>query len=314
VSAITSPIGVASGQRVAEETSLRLAEKPAPNLIRSFREVGWRYLVAVVAVGFAVFPFLFVFLGSVNPDDTIASGDLLPKTYSLRHYRWLFTHPTDPYPLWLRNTLLLSVFTALGTIIVCALGAFAFSRLRFNGRRPGLLALLLCQMFPQTAMVVALYLMSLKVNSVFPALGLGSIPWVVAVYLGGALAGNLWLSKSFFDTLPIELDESAKVDGATHAQTFFRIILPLVAPILATIFIFSFIAAFNEIAVASALLNGNPKKFNLANGMAQFVQGREQNYGRFAAGVVIAGVPVMCVFLYLQKFLVSGLTSGAVKG
>ncbi len=312
MSSIASPV-TATGSTTPVQIELVTTARP-PRRRSWFREVGWRYIVAAFAILFAVFPFLFVLFGSVNTDDTIASGNLLPSSVSLRHYRWLFTHPNDPFPRWVLNTLFLAFFTAFGTILISALGAFAFSRLRFKGRRPGLIALLLCQMFPTLAMLTALYLISLNVNKVFPALGVGSLPWVVLLYLGGALAGNLWLSKSFFDTIPIELDESAKVDGATHAQTFFRIILPLVTPILATIFIFSFIATFNEIGVAAVLLNGNPNKFNIANGMAQFVQGREENWGRFAAGVVLSGVPIMLVFFFAQRFLVSGLTAGAVKG
>jgi arabinogalactan oligomer / maltooligosaccharide transport system permease protein len=309
VSSVLSPVASA----VTTGSSANTLAGPTKRS-RWFRDVAWRYVVAIIASIFAVFPFLFVLLGSVNSDDTIASGDLLPSKFSFRHYRWLFSHPSDPYPYWLRNTMLISTFTALGTVVLCAVGSFAFSRLRFKGRRPGLLALLLCQMFPQTVMLVALYLISLSVNKSFPAFGQGNWYWIVLIYLGGALAGNLWITKSFFDTLPIELDESAKIDGASHTQVFFRVLLPLIAPILATIFIFAFIAAFNEIAVASALLSGNPKKFTLPNGMEQFVQGREQNWGRFAAGVVIAGVPVMLIFQYAQRFLVSGLASGAVKG
>jgi arabinogalactan oligomer / maltooligosaccharide transport system permease protein len=313
----TTPLDSIAGsaQRVTRETVATTAPpKLAPKGVRWFREIGWRYVVGLIAVLFAVFPFLFVLSASLNRDDTLSGGGLIPSRFSFRHYKWLFQNSSAPYPSWLRNTLVLSVCTAAGTVLVCACGAFAFSRLRFKGRRPGLTALLLCQMFPAMLMTVALYLMSLRVNSVFPALGIGSLGWVIAVYLGGALAGNVWLTKSFFDTLPIELDESARVDGASHAQIFFRIILPLAAPILATIFIFSFIFVFNELPIAGALLRGDPNKFTLPYGLQQFVQGREQNWGRFAAGVIIAGVPVMLIFQFLQRFLVSGLTSGSVKG
>jgi arabinogalactan oligomer / maltooligosaccharide transport system permease protein len=282
--------------------------------MRWFRETGWRHVVGALAAFFALFPFLFVLSASFNSDDTLSSQSLIPTKITGRHYRWLFTHPKDPYPKWLTNTVVIGIATAIGTVVVAALGAYAFSRLRFAGRRPGILALLLSQMFPSLLLVVAVYLLLLNVGDTFPAIGLGTKVGVILVYLGGALGGNVWLMKSFFDTLPFELDESAKMDGATHAQTFFKVILPLAAPILATIFFFSFIFTVNEYPVAAALLQGNPDKFTLPYGLSQFIQGRDANWGRFAAGAVLAGVPIMLVFQFVQRFLVSGMTSGAVKG
>jgi arabinogalactan oligomer / maltooligosaccharide transport system permease protein len=314
VTAPSNPIGQTVSTSDANKIAVAKQKKVAPKWVRSFRDVGWRYVVAVIACLFAVFPFLFVVLGSFNADDTIASGSLLPKTFTLRHYKWLFNHPEAPYPLWMRNTYVVSLGVAFGTVFLCALGAFAFSRLRFRGRRPGLLTLLLCQMFPQILMITALYLISLNVHDVFPALGVTRHVWLVLIYLGGAMAGNVWLTKSFFDTVPMELDESAKVDGATHTQTFFRIVLPLATPILATIFIFAFISAFNEIALANVILGGESRRFTLTTGMNQFIASREQNWGRFAAGVVMASIPVLIIFRFAQRFLVSGLTSGSVKG
>lgn len=287
---------------------------PRPSPTQRFRQTGWRHLVGLIAVVFALFPFLFVLAASLNDDDTLAGQSLIPRSLTLRHYGWLFTHPEAPYPRWLLNSVVIATGTATGTVVVAACGAYAFSRLRFRGRRPGLVALLLAQMFPTVLLVVAVYLLLLNLGESFPAIGLGTRLGVVLVYLGGALGGNLWLMKSFFDTLPSDLDESAKVDGASHFQTFRMIILPLAAPILATIFFFSFIFTINEYPLAAALLQGNPKGFTLPYGLSQFIQGRESNWGRFAAGAVIAGVPIMLVFQVVQRYLVSGLTSGAVKG
>jgi arabinogalactan oligomer/maltooligosaccharide transport system permease protein len=290
------------------------ARGPRPSLARTFRETGWRHVVGLAACVFALFPFVFVLAASLNADDTLAGQSLLPRDLTFRHYRWLFTHPEAPYPKWLFNSIFVAVFTASGTVIVAACGAYAFSRLRFTGRRPGLVALLLAQMFPTLLLVVAVYLLLLNLGESFGAIGLGTRVGLILVYLGGALGGNLWLMKSFFDTLPFDLDESAKMDGASHFQTFVLVILPLAAPILATIFFFSFIFTINEYPLAAALLQGNPDGFTLPYGLSQFIQGRESNWGRFAAGAVIAGVPIMLVFQVVQRYLVSGLTSGAVKG
>ena len=281
---------------------------------RWFREIGWRHLVGLTFVAFAVFPFLFVLSASLNRTDTLSDQSLIPGKPTLRHYRWLFSNPDAPYPRWLVNTLVIAVGAATLTVLLAAMGAYPISRMRFKGRKPGLMFLLLSQMFPSTLMVVAIYLLMLDLGKISPAIGTGTRLGVILVYLGGALGGNVWLMKSFFDTLPTDLDESARVDGASHLQIFVRIILPLAAPILATIFLFSFIFTLNEYALASALLRGDPKQYTLAYGLSQFVQGRDQNWGRFAAGAIIAGVPVLMLFQFLQRYLVSGLTSGAVKG
>jgi arabinogalactan oligomer/maltooligosaccharide transport system permease protein len=127
---------------------------------------------------------------------------------------------------------------------------------------------------------------------------------------------NTWLMKGFFDTIPSSLDESAKVDGATHGQIFFRIILPLAAPILAVMFLLGFIFAINEYILASAILGqGDPSHFTLAVGLSRYLlDGFTERWGPFAAGSILAGVPVIILFIFLQRYIVSGLTQGAVKG
>jgi arabinogalactan oligomer / maltooligosaccharide transport system permease protein len=153
------------------------------------------------------------------------------------------------------------------------------------------------------------------VKSMFPAIGLGSTWGLILIYLGGALGVNTWLMKGFFDTLPKELDESAKVDGATHAQIFFRIILPLGAPILAVIALFSFITSQAEFLLADVILGQNNDQRTLAVGLSRYIlAGFSNRWGVFAAGALIGALPVVVVFLFLQRFIVSGLTSGAVKG
>jgi arabinogalactan oligomer/maltooligosaccharide transport system permease protein len=146
--------------------------------------------------------------------------------------------------------------------------------------------------------------------------GLGTGAGLALVYLGGALGVNTWLMKGFFDTIPRDLDESAQVDGASHNQVFFRIILPLVAPILAVVFLLSFIFLLNDFVLASAVLGqGDPEGFTLSVGLFRYLSDQfNQRWGPFAAGALMAGVPVVILFLFLQKYIVSGLTQGAVKG
>jgi arabinogalactan oligomer/maltooligosaccharide transport system permease protein len=150
---------------------------------------------------------------------------------------------------------------------------------------------------------------------VFPALGLGSRLMLLIIYLGGALGVNTWLIKGYLDTIPRDLDESAIIDGASHAQIFFRIILPLAAPILAVVALITFVFTLNEFLVASAVLGqGSDTQFPLSVGMFRFIDDQGEQWGQFTAGSVLAGAPVVVLFLFLQRYIVSGLTSGAVKG
>lgn len=289
--------------------------RPPTKFQRWLRDKAWRHAVGIGFSIFAMFPFLFVLSASLNKTDTLSEQSLFPSSPSLVHYRWLFTHPTEaPFPRWLLNTVIVGLVTAAATVFLAALASYPISRMRFQGRKVSLMTLLLSNMFPNTLLATAIYLLVLDLGDINKNLGVGTKLALILVYLGGALGGNVWLMKSFFDTLPIELDESAKVDGGSHALIFFKIILPLAKPILATIFFFSFIMSFNEYVLASALLRGDPNDFTLAYGLQQFVAGRDSHWGPFAAGAIIAGLPILIVFRFVQKYLVSGLTSGAVKG
>jgi arabinogalactan oligomer / maltooligosaccharide transport system permease protein len=280
---------------------------------RWWRELGWRYVVAFLALVFALFPIVWVFSASVNPTGTLSGQRLIPEGANLSNYQRLFDG-SIPYMQWYVNTLVVAGTAALGTVFLCALGAYAFSRMRFTGRRFGLLSLLLIQMFPQLLAVVALFLLMLRIGEIFPAVGLGSRLGLICIYLGGALGINTWLMKGFFDTIPTDLDESAKVDGATHAQIFFRIILPLAAPVLAVIGLLSFIFSVNEFLIASVILT-DESSYTLAVGLARFIGERfDLRWGPFAAGTILGGIPVILLFAFLQRYIVSGLTQGAVKG
>jgi arabinogalactan oligomer/maltooligosaccharide transport system permease protein len=216
---------------------------------------------------------------------------------------------------WFKNSLVICLATGFTTVLLASMAAYAFSRLRFRGRRIGLLSILLIQMFPSSVAVVAIYVIMQKVGEVFPAIGLGTLAGLLLVYLGGAMGINAWLMKGFFDTIPKELDESAKVDGATHLQIFRKIILPLAVPILIVVFLISFLTTMNELVLAQNLLRGSEHSYTLAVGLSGFVQqGFESRWGPFAAGSLIGAIPAVIVFFIAQRYIVSGLTAGAVKG
>ncbi len=284
----------------------------------------WRHLIALVAVLFALFPIAYVVSAAFNADQTLGGATLIPRDVTLENFSQLLSgevagRPGDPptsipFARWYANTMLVATGTAVLTVLLGALAAYAFSRFRFKGRRMGLLALLLIQMFPQLLLVVAIYLIVLHTGDVFGFIGLNTLTGLMLVYLGGVMGVNVWLMKGFFDTIPAELDESARVDGATPAQVFWGVILPLAAPVLAVIGLFSFIGVINEFVIASVLLQ-TEDQFTLTRGLFRFIDAQySEHWGAFAAGVLLAAPPVVLLFLFLQKFIVSGLTAGSVKG
>jgi len=281
-------------------------------VIRWFRLVGWRHLVAIVAVLFSLFPIVFVLSAALNPLGTLSSTDLTPTGFTLDNFVNLFDR--FPFLTWYFNSILIATVSALTAVMLSALAAYAFSRMRFRGRRTGLMSLLLIQMFPQFLAIVAIFLTFTRISEYWPAIGFNT-PWaLILLYMGGALGVNTWLMKGFFDTVPRSLDESATVDGATHTQIFVKILLPLVAPILAVTGLLIFIATINEFLMANVFLTDLDSK-TLALGLFGMVAGeRNNNFGMFAAGSLLTAIPTLVVFRFLQRYIIGGLTAGAVKG
>jgi arabinogalactan oligomer/maltooligosaccharide transport system permease protein len=297
---------------MATETSTLPRRRPF-RFGRWFTQTGWRHVIAIVMVVFAVFPLLYVLSASLNPAGSLVGSNNLFSTVSVENYVNLFHNPDQPFGQWFVNTLVIGFTTAIATVLLGAMAAYAFSRMRFSGRRVGLLSLMLIQMFPQFLAVVAIFLLLSAIGDVFPALGLGSQLGLILVYLGGALGVNTYLMYGFFNTVPTSIDEAAKIDGASHAQIFFTIILRLVAPLLAVVGLLSFIATTGEYVIASIVLT-DPSTQTLAVGLYTMVsQQFSNNWAIFSAGAVLAALPVMVVFLLLQKYIVGGLTAGSVK-
>ncbi|MEP7763622.1 sugar ABC transporter permease [Sanguibacter sp. 25GB23B1] len=278
---------------------------------RWWREVGWRYVVGVLAIAYAGFPILYILSASVSDGGTLTGSTSLFTSFSLENFVAL---GDTRFWTWTVNTLVIGTITAIGTVLMGAAAAYAFSRFRFTGRRLGLTSLLVIQMFPQVLAFVAVFLLLLSLGEVVPVLGLNSRLALIMVYLGGALGVNTFLMYGFFNTIPAELDEAAKIDGATHAQIFWTIILRLVAPILAVVALLSFVGTFSDFLLAKLILQSE-QNWTLAVGLYQWVSDQlSANWGIFAAGAVISAIPVVALFIFLQKYIVSGLTAGAVKG
>ena len=302
--------GATKAQSLAVPT---VAEAKRPRS-RAGGGVWWRHALAVMALIWSLFPIVFIVSAALNPGGSLETSELLPKSFGMVNFDTLFNDANRPFLTWYKNSLIISMVGATASVFIGACAAFAFSRLRFMGRRPGLLALLLLQMFPALLAFVALYTTFVVVGDILPAIGLNT-PWgLILAYLGGAMGANVWLLKGYFDTVPRELDEAAKVDGASHARIFFTMTLRLVMPILVTVFMLSFVGLFSEFLLASIFLQ-NVDSQTLGVGLYSMTIGRERNslFGQFSAGALLASLPVVLLYLGFQKQLVGGLTQGSVK-
>jgi arabinogalactan oligomer/maltooligosaccharide transport system permease protein len=271
-------------------------------------------LVGVTVSLFALFPLYLVIISSFNPTGSLKITSFIPTEISFINYKKLFNDPTIPYLIWMKNTVVISTVVAILSVIIGASSAFAFSRLKFKGKKVGIQLLFLIQMFPAILALSAVYVIMERVYNFAPAFGLGTQPGLLLVYLGGAMGVNIWLLKGFVDSIPLELDEAAKVDGASAMQTYWQIFIPLAAPILAVVSLLSFIGTFNEFILARLFLIDMNSR-TVAVGLQSFIGGQySQNWGAFAAGSIIASVPIVIIFLSLQKYIISGLTAGSVKG
>lgn len=271
----------------------------------------WRVAVILVGIAYALFPVLWIASASFNPTGSLSGQPLIPTNPTLDNYRTLFERD---YWLWMRNSILVATVTAVLSVLVSAVSAYAFSRFRFRGRRSLLLTVFLVQVFPNTLSMVATFLLIQLIGQYFPFFGLNSLGGLILVYLGGAMGINTWLMKGFFDTVPRDLDESAKIDGATDWQIFWQIIMPLVRPILAVVGILSFVGTYGDYLLALVLVN-KEEWYTLAMGLSVFIgDNYSQRWGAFAAGALIGAVPIVVIYLVLQDFIVGGLTQGAVKG
>ena len=275
------------------------------------KQVGWKHLLALAVIVYCLLPLLYVLSTALQENATLTGSNNLFASFSLANFAAL---GKTKFWTWALNSLLVSGVTAIGAVIMGACAAYAFSRFRFRGRRATLTFLLLVQMFPQMLAFVAIYLLLLAIGEVFPSIGLNSLLTLICVYLGGALGGNTFLMYGFFNTIPKSLDEAARIDGASHAQIFWGIIMRLVTPVLAVVGLLSFVSTFGDFVIAQVVLQ-DESKLTLAVGLFQWAADeRNAPWGQFAAGAVVAAVPVLLLFLFLQRYIVSGLTAGSVKG
>lgn len=276
------------------------------------------FLLAFTLV--AVYPVLWVLALALSGQQSVGLVDLpmdptfferlraiipIPAHVSVSNFTEVWTDQS--FGRWLFNSAVVSLMTtALGVFLACT-AAYAFSRFRFPGRNMGMLTFLVSQMFPGTLMLIPLYIIIVK------GLGLGNTYFgLVIVYATTAIPFCVWMLKGYFDTIPYDIEESAIIDGASRQVIFLRIILPLAKPAIAITALFSFMTAWNEFILASVFMEAE-ENYTAPVGLRFFVGGFSSQWGYFAAGSVLVSLPVVVLFIYLQKYLVSGLTAGSVK-
>ena len=274
----------------------------------------WRHIFIIFMMLFAILPLYIVIMSSLNGTGVLSTSFLYGQNITLENYRTLFNSDEIPFLRWVINSVTLAGANAVISVIIGVMAAFAFSRLKFKGKRMSLRLLLLIQVFPSFLALAAIYVIMERVYKIFPAIGIGTVWGLLLVYLGGSMGANAWLLKGFLDSVPMELDEAAKIDGASPSQIFRLIFLPLSIPILVVTAILTFIGTFNEFVLASIFLTDVDAR-TIAVGLQSFVgSSLGKNWGAFAAGSVLASIPLVAIFLSLQKYIVGGVTAGAIKG
>ncbi|MCV6825835.1 MULTISPECIES: maltose ABC transporter permease MalG [Halocynthiibacter] len=275
-----------------------------------------------VFIALVMFPFLMVVSISFR-EGNFTTGEIFPQNPTLEHWYLAFgldytradgTVVTPPYPvlLWMWNSVKIGLIASVGIVSLSTISAYAFSRIKFRGRFALLDSLFIIQMFPTTLALVALFAIFDGLGEVSPALGIDSHWTLILTYMSG-ITLHVWTIKGYFDNLDPAMDKAAQVDGASPWQTFRYIFLPLAVPIIAVVFVLSFIGVVNDYPIASVLLRSEDN-MTLAVGSRLYLNEFKYLWGDFAAAAILSGLPITVVFLIAQKYLVSGLSDGAVKG
>lgn len=272
------------------------------------------HLTLIVACAISVYPVLRVVTISLRPNDTLLTTSLriIPENATLDNYKEvLFGNPAQhrrsDFFLWLWNSFSIVMVTSIISVALAAVSAYAFSRFRFRGRSPALVFLFTTQMIPAGMLLLPLYVMLARLKMINTSLGL------IIAYSVSSVPLTIWMLKGYYDTIPVDLEEAALIDGASRIGVLTRIILPLSSPSLAIAFLFSFMGGWSEYLVARVVLQKN-EIYTWPLGIFTYAQQFTVAWGKFAAASVLIAVPVMALFLYSSKWLISGLTLGSVKG
>jgi len=265
------------------------------------------YAVLIVFTVIAVYPILRVISISLRPGNLLhtTSLRLIPQNATLESYRVLFFE--KPFLRWLLNSTVVSGMVTILGVSLASTAGYAFSRFNFKLKEVGMISVITTQMFPVTMLLIPLFVMLIHLHLYDTFLGL------VIAYSATVLPFCIWQMKGYYDTIPVSLEEAARIDGTTHFGAFYRIVLPLASPALVITALFSFMGSWSEYLVAAVILNDR-RLFTLPLGLKQFQSNFDTEWGLYAAGAVVVSIPVILLFLFLSRWLISGLTLGSVKG
>ncbi|MVB12505.1 Maltose transport system permease protein MalG [Caprobacter fermentans] len=265
------------------------------------------HLELIMVALFVLIPILWIVLSSFNPGDSLASSSLIPKKLTLYNYARLFKETN--YPVWFKNSFLISTMNAAVSVVLIMITAWIVSRFHFKGRRSGLIGLLLLSMFPNFLSMTALY-------TLYLTLGLLNHPLaLVIIYSAGAIPYNVWLVKGYLDGISKEIDEAAYIDGCSYFSTFLKIILPMSKPIITYCAVSQFMLPWMDFIMPSLLLSTDNDNTTVAIGLYNMISGKENDkFTMFAAGAILIAVPITILFILFQKYLVQGVAAGANKG
>jgi ABC-type maltose transport system permease subunit len=276
--------------------------------------MGIRYFIALILIIFAIFPAIWVISAAINPAGTLTNPQIIPDRANLNNFDTLLNSDYYPFKSWMFNSLYIATVSTALVVMITTLSAYAISRFRFVGRPHLVRGILIINVFPGVVSMVALYSMIQQVGVHFPLISLDSHASLIVIYVSGAMGINVLLVKGFLDSIPTELDEAALIDGASHWLVFWRIIIPLAKPIMVTISILTFMAIYGDFVLPRILINSTDK-LTVMVGLNLFQAERfAQDWGVFTAGAILAAIPVICAYLVLQKYIISGLTTGSIKG
>lgn len=296
------------------ELPIAAERRPTSPLLRKLPGLLFRYAVAIILILFAVLPALWIVSASLNPAKSLIGGTFFPENPGLINYEELLTNTFFPYLTWLFNSVKIATISTLLTVFLTCLSGYTLSRFRFRGRSSLMMAILILNVFPSVLAMVAIFSMLQQLGLFISWLGLDTHTALILIYVTGSSGINVLLVKAYIDSIPLELDESALVDGATPWQTFRYIILPIMMPIVITIGVLTFIASYGDFVIARVLLKTS-ENLTVMVGLQLFQTDRfDQDFGMITAGAVLAAIPIILIYIPLQKYVIDGLTAGSVKG
>jgi len=280
-------------------------KKQANNLIKS--------VIALALIIFAVIPFFWVISTSFNPASSLLGAHLIPSSFTINNYRNLLSNTSLFFGKWMINSLKVSSISVIFIVLLTCTSAYALSRFRFAGKKGVMMGIMILNIFPGILAMLAIFIMMQQIGNYFPVIGINTHSGLICVYVAGSMSINVLMVKSYIDSISKELDESALIEGATYWQVFWKIILPVIKPMVITVAILAFMSTYGDFIIANLLLKGNDK-VTVMVGIYQFTQQRfDINWGIVTAGTVMAAIPVVILFFASQKYIIGGVMLGAIK-